>query len=102
MSTPEVPKFNNSLSSFSRFIQTAWILGLLFLLIGLILLFNTRSYDSAGLAWSVALIYIGSGLISFGIIGMFLRQTAKVIVDGLGGTVRVDAGRSSQRPPYNP
>ena len=102
MSTLEAPKYNNSLGTFSIFIQTVWTLGLLFLVIGLILLFNTSSYDEVGVAWSISIIYIGSALISFGIIGMFLRQTAKIIVEGLGGSIRVDEGRRNQRPPYNP
>jgi hypothetical protein len=91
MSIPEVPRFNNSLKAFSTFIQTAWILGLLSIAIGVIWLINaSQSYDLTGVSWSFVLIYLGSGLIGFGVIGMFLRQTAKVIVDGLGGTVRIE------------
>jgi hypothetical protein len=91
MSMLEAPKYNNSLRSFSIFIQTVWIVGLFSIAAGGFWLFNaTQSYDLVGVSWSFALIYFGSGLISFGVIGMFLRQTARVIVDGLGGSVRIE------------
>jgi hypothetical protein len=102
MATSEIPRYNHSHSAFNSAIKAMNYVGLALLGIGLFWLWNTNSYDDVGLTWATGFIYIGCVLISLGVIGMFLRQTARVIVEGLGGRLQtLDADRS-QRPPYNP
>ena len=102
MSQIEIPKYNHSLSAFNSAIKSIGYASILFLGIGLFWLWNTNSYDVVSFGWATGFIYIGSGLLGLGVIGMFLRQTARVIVDGLGGTLRTIDRDKQQRPPYSP
>ena len=90
MTKAQLPMINNSLRSFTRFIQTVMILGPVGIVVGTVWLISaTSAYNIASMSLALGLIYIGGGLLSLGIIGLFLRQTASVIVDGLGGTLRI-------------
>jgi hypothetical protein len=79
---------NKSLSTFSNFIGASLISGVLSGLVGAIVLGTSLgSGGGAGLLWGIVFIYLGAGLIGLSILGAFLRQTARVIVEGLGGNI---------------
>lgn len=81
-------KVNSSLASFSGFIQGAVIGGIALLLLGAVVFGNNLTGGSmAGLSWGIIFCYLGSGLLGLSILGSFLRQTARVIVEGLDGNL---------------
>jgi hypothetical protein len=91
MATIEIPKYNKSLKAFSSVIQVCAIFGSLSLVIGVIWMANSLSEgDFSSLSLTLSLAYGGSGLIGLAIAGAFLRHTAKVIVEGLGGTIEIE------------
>jgi hypothetical protein len=79
---------NAALASFSEFIRTSLWIGVIATFIGAFLYgSNSSSGDFPAMIWGIVLIYFGSGLFGLSIVGMFLRQTARVIVEGLGGNL---------------
>jgi hypothetical protein len=79
---------NNSLVSFSNFIGAAVIVGVIAAIVGAIILGTSMSSgDLTALPWGIILAYLGAGLAGLGIAGSFLRQTARVIVEGMGGNL---------------
>ena len=81
-------KLNNSLKAFSRAITVSTAVGIGTSLLGLALLaFSLAGTGILTLTWGVLFLYIGSGLIGLAIAGLFLRQTARVIVEGMGGNI---------------
>lgn len=91
MASIQIPKYNQSLKAFSRVIQSCGIIGSISLLIGSIwLTVSVNDGNFAGLGLPFVLTYMGSGLIGLAIAGQFLRHTAKVIVEGLGGTIEIE------------
>lgn len=88
---------NKSLSTFTNFIGASLISGILSGLVGVIVLVTALSgAGGAGLLWGIVLIYLGAGLAGLSIMGAFLRQTARVIVEGLGGNI--SEGAATARP----
>lgn len=71
-------KLNNSLATFKRYIE-----GLLWTGIGLFVLGSILGFFTGG--FGILVIYIGATLISLSILGSFLRQTARAIIEGLDG-----------------
>lgn len=89
-------KINNSLTAFSSFIQNAMIGGVALLLLGSIIFgTNLSSGNLAAVSWGVIFFYLGSGLIGLSVVGSFLRQTARVIVEGMGGNITEASGKGS-------
>lgn len=90
MAALSAPRFNQSLKAFSGVIQVCAILGTVSLLVGIIWMFNALKVgDLSAISITLSLTYGGSGLIGLAIAGAFLRQTAKVIVEGLGGSIEI-------------
>jgi hypothetical protein len=79
---------NKSLVAFSNFVGAAVIFGVIASIVGAIILgSNLSSGNLSSLPWGIILVYLGAGLIGLGIMGAFLRQTARVIVEGMGGNL---------------
>jgi hypothetical protein len=90
---------NKSLSSFTNFIGASLISGILSGLVGAIVLGTALGGGGGtGLLWGIVLIYLGAGLIGLSIMGAFLRQTARVIVEGLGGNISEGEDVNASRP----
>jgi hypothetical protein len=86
VSENKIPFFNDSLKAFSSLILGSFVLGgvsLLLVFVGL----------SPAISSFFALLSITSFIL--GTLAVFLRQTAKVIVEGLGGTIRTGIPSSS-------
>lgn len=82
----ETHKINRSLAGFSSFIQASSFSGIIVLLLGAIVLgSNLGEGNLSGISWGIVFCYLGSGLVGLSILGAFLRQTARVVVEGLGG-----------------
>jgi hypothetical protein len=78
----KIPKYNDSLRAFSSFITTSLVIGILCLMIAF---FN--SFGNTPIA--LLFVYISSLALGLAVVAVFLRQTAKIIVEGLGGSVRI-------------
>ena len=85
MAKIEVPKYNESLKSFSSFIDITTIAGIVVTLIGIIVAFSNSLIG-------FAILYLGTLALSLSLVARFLRKTASIIVEGLGGTIEVDYG----------
>ena len=83
MASLQIPKFNQSLKAFTRFVDTSTIAGAIATIVGLAVSF-------ANLFVGAVILYIGILALALGIIARFLRQTALIIVEGLGGTIEID------------
>ena len=83
MATAQIPKYNESLKSFSTFIDAATIAGAIGTVIGFIVVFSNPLIG-------LAILYLGTLALSLSLIARFLRKTATIIVEGLGGTIDID------------
>jgi hypothetical protein len=85
-------KINASLAQFSKFISTCLIGGTLSLFLGIVLFFlNSETVNPLGIFSAGFSFYLSSMAFGLAIVGAFLRQTARVIVEGLDGNLREDA-----------
>jgi hypothetical protein len=92
-------KINKSLTGFTNLIGTAFGFGILSGTIGAIVLGSALGDGGgSGLLWGIVLIYLGAGLIGLSIMGAFLRQTARVIVEGLGENISGGEEVNASRP----
>ena len=99
MATIEIPKYNKSLRAFSGVIQACAIVGISMALIGSFWIVATlENGQLTDLGFPFLIAYTGQGLVGLAIAGALLRHTAKVIVDGLGGTLSLEP--TVQRPEY--
>jgi len=81
-------KVNKSLTAFTTFIGASLIFGIVSGLIGAIVLsYALGGGGGSGLLWGIILIYLGAGLIGLSLMGAFLRQTARVVVEGMDGNL---------------
>jgi hypothetical protein len=79
---------NTSLASFSAYIKGTGLFGLAFIGIGLfILIVNASGINPSAIGFGVFFIYLGATLAGLSVTGWFLRQTGKLIVEGLGGSI---------------
>jgi hypothetical protein len=88
----EIQKYNHSLEALRGLIKLCAISGLVFAVIGIFWsasVLSDGNIDEAGLPLFLA--YAGMGLIGISIAGALLRHAAKVIVEGLGGTIKTVA-----------
>ena len=89
MTEIKIPKHNHSLSAFTSLIKFCAYGGLLLAVIGLFWLSSALS-DGNATDWTIPLLlsYVGASLVGIAITGALLRHAAKVIVEGLGGTIK--------------
>lgn len=79
---------NESLAKFSNFIGAAFTYGSVGLVFGLIVFFVAfSSPNPLVLGVSILLVYGSINALGLAVVGAFLRQTAKVIVEGLAGNL---------------
>ena len=99
MATAVIPKFNKSLKNFSGVIQACAIVGIAMAVIGTLWIVAILDNGQVTDLWFPFLLaYTGQGLIGLAIAGALLRHAAKVIVDGLGGTLTLEP--TVERPEY--
>lgn len=95
MAKIEVPKYNESLRAFSSFITTMFVIG------GVTFMLAFFGIAGGNLPLAVFFGYICSLAIGLGLVALFLRQTAKIIVEGLGGSIRVSSESQSGQGVYD-
>lgn len=79
---------NNSLTKFSDFIGILVLVGVIGLVVGVMVFFAaTNSLDPVALGLAVLLIYVSVAALGLAAVGAFLRQTARVIVEGMNGNL---------------
>ncbi len=94
---------NQSLKAFSGAIGALGVGGLLFFVVGLIVLSinaNPYDFDLQGTMNGVGLIYIGIGFLGLAIFGSFLRITAESIIEGVAISLRQTLGQDSKQGAY--
>ena len=89
MTENNIPKYNHSLSALTSMIKVCAYGGLLLAAIGVFWLSSVLSDGNVN-DWSIPLLlsYAGASLVGIAISGALLRHTAKVIVEGLGGSIK--------------
>lgn len=81
-------KMNQSLAKFSGFISAMIAIGLIGLVGGgLFFVAGATAFEPVPIGFAVFLVYVSSSAIGLAVVGAFLRQTAKVIVEGLNGNL---------------
>ena len=95
MAKIEVPKYNESLRVFSSFIKSMFVIGIV-TLVGTFL-----PLVGGNVPIAMFFGYTCSLTIGLGIIGVFLRQTANIIVEGLGGSIRIASESQSGQGVYD-
>jgi hypothetical protein len=85
----DIPKYNHSLSALTSLIKLCAYGGLSLVVIGVFWLSSALSNGGAT-DWSIPLLltYAGASLVGIAIMGALLRHTAKVVVEGLGGSIK--------------
>ena len=79
---------NTSLARFSSFISGCVVAGVVTFLLGVILLAaGGNSFNVIAVTFGSVSIYLSSLAFGLAVIGALLRQTAKVVVEGLGGNL---------------
>jgi hypothetical protein len=87
-----IPKYNHSLTALTSMIKWCAYGGLLLAAIGVFWLSSALS-NGGGMDWSMPMLlsYAGASLVGIAITGALLRHAAKVIVEGLGGSIKESA-----------
>lgn len=81
-------KTNKSLAKFSSFISSSAVVGAIALFIGIaIFVLNQDSTNPSTIFFAAFSLYLSSTSFGLAIVGSFLRQTAMVIVEGMGGNL---------------
>ncbi len=83
MASVQIPKFNQSLKAFTRYVETSTIVGVVATIVG-------GAVTFANLFVGVGILYVGTMALALGLIARFFRQTALIIVEGLGGSIEID------------